>query len=478
VLTWLSLDKRSLALLRICLSVGILVDIIVRGLYFRAHYTSAGLLPLADFLGATEAGRQKWSAFFISDHPSIVACLFILYFLSALFLACGYKTRYAGWLCWLMAVSIYRRNPLVADAGDLYLCALLLWGNFLPWGERFGLDSPTSEDDDKVLSVPAFCYLTQIAIVYWFSAVLRVGKEWQVDFSALYYALHLDPLTLPTAPYLLALGSPFLKTFTFLTLFFEMVGPVLLFLPGQRLRLLCVTAIVLFHGGILATIHIPVFAVLGAIAPLGLLPSLFWELKPGIRLSGVLSKASRYRSEAPSGLDSGLVPTWLRTVYYQALPVLFLLVIILHLRAGIASRRPSTPVSYLAEIFSLDQRWGMFSPHPVDLTGWETARAQLASGKVVDLMDGEEYSVEPDAIKHRTGWLNNRWRLFHQAVSTYRRSDAIALYLEYLVERWNSAHPQDPVVVAEYRYHPRGTDRHYLLSEQWTEVLSVYRSPR
>ena len=144
---WLCLDKRSLAFFRICLGLILLLDIVLRSLHFRAHYTREGLFPLQSYLIQPDLTQRRWSVFFMNDSPLFVGLLLMFFFLCALSLTVGYRTRLVGWLCWVLLLGVYRRNPVVNNAGDIYLPLLLLWGNFLPWGEYFSLDGEDAGGD-------------------------------------------------------------------------------------------------------------------------------------------------------------------------------------------------------------------------------------------------------------------------------------------------------------------------------------------
>jgi hypothetical protein len=468
---FLLLDKRSLGLMRIGLGLIMAVDILARALHFRAHYSWAGIMPLKAILEYDELSHRRWSVFFQTDSEVLVALLLFIGLLSSLSLAAGYRTRLAGWVCWITAVSLFRRNPLLCDAGDTYLAVLILWGNFLPWGEAYAYKKPQVRELSHA-SIPGFCYITQVALLYWFSAALRVGTEWQVDGDALYFALHIDPLTTGLAPWLLCIGQQALVVITFLTLLMEIWGPILLYLPFATTRCLSVFMIIAFHFGIFTTLALPVFATICMIAPLGLLPSLFWQSRMGRNLDRVLSRFARTSAPLEMPAPEPTKSSILGRVYY-ALPLFFLVIVIVQLRAGLHSMRPQTPLSGPARVFNLDQRWGMFSPHPTLVIGWESVQARTESGRVMNLMTGQSYSEEPQTFPNRTALPDLRWR-YYQLALTYDRKQPLQYLLAYLVKQWDSANPDDPIVAAQYLYHPRATADRYILGEEGIEVMTVY----
>ena len=456
------LDKRSLGILRISLGLVLIADILNRFSYFKAHYTYLGVAPLAQFLSHPAISRRPWSLFYLSDSPFWVAVLFLAYFLAACALTVGYRVRWAGWICWIMAVSIDRRGPLLGDGGVQYMIYLLMWGNFMPWGERFGVEASSDKETDY-RSLAGFCYIVQVGILYWFSAVLRVGKEWQVEVSALYYAMYIDPLTTALGQHLPVLGLTFLSFFTAATLLFEIFGPILLFLPSTKIRLATVVLIVSFHLGIVASLKIPFFAFVCVAAALGLLPPAFWNWEPARRGESALVRMFTRLRVYFDSTNSQTRTSKIQAGIYDAVPVALLLVVLIQLGAGTRQSNPQTPVSGLARVLNLNQYWGMFSPYPLNFVGWESAVARTLSGREVTLLDKGE----------RDSWAEARWTLFHVSLGKERPRE-VELYLNYLVERWNREHPEDPVRIAQYRYHPKFSRPNYLLRPAGDQVLGEY----
>jgi vitamin K-dependent gamma-carboxylase-like protein len=475
---WLALDKRSLALFRVFLGLVVLFDILLRGFYFKEHYTSAGVFPLRDFLIQQDLSQRRWSVFFVSDSPFFVGLLFIVFALAALSLTAGYRTRVAGWLCWILLISLYRRNPIVNNSGDYYLPLLLLWGNFLPWAEAFSADSAhRSEPRENYYSaLPGFCYLCQVAILYWFSAVLRTGVPWQIDGSALYDALHLEAMNTKLASYLLFLGTDLLALTTFVTLFMEIVGPILLFLPSPRARILGVVLIMSFHLGIFVSLTIPVFALICIVGPLGLIPREFWSNRVGKKVECWFEKSAH---SIGSRLPVVTKPSWLELPFarraagvYRWIPVLLLGMTISYLAWGIDMRK-EPPLEWTLQTLSLDQRWGMFSPRPVIELGFESVPARTESGREVNLLTGEPYSDKPEDIKNNTALWKYRKRSLLISITAKRFTHA-RLYLYYLVNQWNASHPEDLIVAASWIYHPETRAPRFMLSEHGQQVFAVY----
>lgn len=471
------LDLRSLGLLRIGLGLVLLLDWLSRGLHFRAHYTAQGVLPLTGFLNQPDLGARAWSVFYLSDQPWYVGGLFVLGLVSALALTLGYRTSWSGWLSWVLLLSLHHRNPMVLHKGDTYLLLLLFWGNFLPWGRAFSLDGAGNQDLRKPhLSVGGVAYLTQVCVIYWFTAVLRDHPAWQVTGNALYLALNLESLAKEPAYSLLGLGPAWLAFFTFSALWLELLGPFLLLLPWAWSRMLAVLIIMSFHLGILSTLDLGNFAWICLAGPLGLLPAAFWGWPPGRALDTSLSRAAhRLDQLQPAALREWKLPSpgqrW--SGLPQLLVGLALVATCGYLWVDFRGYGTRGPVMSLIRAGGLNQRWSMFSPYPPIYWGWQSARARLKSGRVLDLITEQPYP-EGDYRGERS-WADQRWAQYRTMLLVNRFGDHARKYLTYLAHRWDAAHPDDPVVEADYLWHHRLTQDDYLLVSPDQEVMGQYR---
>ncbi|MGQ0501408.1 MAG: hypothetical protein ACT4P0_02185 [Panacagrimonas sp.] len=140
----LSLDLRSLAVLRAGLGLTLLVDALNQLGSATLLYGDAGLLPRGDAVALLETGQ--WSLHLVNGSTLYVALLCLIQALAAGALCLGWRTRAATLICWLLAVSATARNPLAATPGDAYAIALLTWGLLLPWGARWSVDGALRRD--------------------------------------------------------------------------------------------------------------------------------------------------------------------------------------------------------------------------------------------------------------------------------------------------------------------------------------------
>ena len=125
----LSLDLRSLAILRIGLGVLLVLDWLDRVPDLRAHYSDDGILPRQVL-----DGILPFSVHLFHGSTWFQGVLAGLAFLLAGLLIVGYRTPVVTLFNWLLLLSVHGRNIAVLQGGDALLRLLLFWGMFLPLG--------------------------------------------------------------------------------------------------------------------------------------------------------------------------------------------------------------------------------------------------------------------------------------------------------------------------------------------------------
>lgn len=275
-------DLRSLAALRIGVALAILFDLAQRSGDLIAHYSDFGLAPRAAVIEGTTS-RWLISLHFMSGIWEVQALLFLTAGVFALAMLVGYRTRLVSIVSWILLISLHTRNPFVNGGGDIMLRVVLFWCMFLPLGRCFSVDSAwtTSREEypRRCLSLGTFAYSTQILLVYWFTAILKSGPEWHSEGSAIYYAFSADEIVTGLGHFLLQF-PPLLKFLTHGVLWFEYLGPVLLFSPflTSWIRIAAVIGFWLLHLGILATLRIGIFPAVGIVSMFFFLPTCAWDM--------------------------------------------------------------------------------------------------------------------------------------------------------------------------------------------------------
>lgn len=247
------IDEKSLAITRIGLCLVVFIDLLLMWEDRFWFWGSDGLLSDTD---ATRYWSETWITgpyqFLTSDGfltPMLCLHLGILISLMA-----GYKTRLATLLLWIFTQSLQARNPLILQGFDLALRVLLFWAIFLPWGRRLSLDSfktsnASSQRKWQNSYVPAL-WVSQIAMIYFFTGLSKsIHSPWW-NGSAVIDALSLEHLTWGVSPFLRSLPSFFYQIAASGTLAAELLIAPSVILLKRNLRNSVVAIMILFHLGL------------------------------------------------------------------------------------------------------------------------------------------------------------------------------------------------------------------------------------
>lgn len=273
-------DLRTLALFRAMLGAVLFGDSIHRCFDLRAFYTDAGVLPRSWLADLT--GPWRFSLHFASGDAWWQALLLGVGALSALALTVGWRTRLATLICLVLTASLCARNPLILLGGDYLLCCLLFWGLFLPTAARFSVDAATSRiappADNWHVSFASAALVLQVLSVYFFSALLKTGREWWPEATAVWYTLNLDGYSWPWSHWLLNYPA-FLKLLTGFVYWLEYLGPLLALSPifPRFCRALVMILIVCMQLGFLTLLAIGFFPFVSLTAASTLIGSWFWD---------------------------------------------------------------------------------------------------------------------------------------------------------------------------------------------------------
>lgn len=290
-------DLRSLALFRVVLALVIISDLVVRSTDLVAHYTDHGVLP-REFFFKYNLWYWKVSFHLLTGSAFGQALLFGIAGFFALLLLVGYRTRIVTMVSWVFLISLHVRNPLILNSGDLLLGMLLLLSIFLPLGARYSFDSALNtkprEVPTRIVSFATAAILLQVISLYWFSVLLKSGPEWRVDGTAVYYALNMDMISTPIGKFFL----PFEGLLTVLTwgvLAFEIIGPALLLVPSNFVRVAAIAGFLAMHAGFGMFLSIGIFPwVAGLLSMIFFLPTRFWEYISQICTVPLARQASLY----------------------------------------------------------------------------------------------------------------------------------------------------------------------------------------
>ena len=457
------IDARALAALRIGLGGVLLLNLLLRARYLREFYTDAGVFPRAAMV----------ELYPVTEHLSLhgqfgsaeaQAVLFAIAGIAALALLLGYRTTLATVLSLGLLFSLHGRNPLVLNGGDILLRHLLLWGVFLPLGERWSVDATrrTRGARDRVASVATAGLFLQIVAVYATNAVLKHRGSLWTDGTAVRYVFGLDQFTvllgdaLAEVPWLVsAFGRVWFWLLT--------VSWLLLVLRGWP-RAILASAFVGAHVAMALTMQLGVFPLVAIVGLLVFLPAPVWRtiearlVDPVARslgvdaptAAGVEPSRSPIRAPAlawnrlPAGLRSithrqrfaQLYSTW-RGYVVPTVAALVLVVLLVN-NVGAVTTADLGPLS-ATDLTADDPRWSMFAPNPLRTGHWDVLAGNRSDGERVDVRTGERVSFDrpPDlADTYQTA----RWRKYLSHVGDHSEA---AMLRESLAAHYCREYPRD-----------------------------------
>jgi hypothetical protein len=270
-------DSRPLSVFRIFFALLLLKDALYHIPLAHWFYSDNGLFPrLVLWDGFSRPDR--FSLMDALPHAWMAQGFFMAWALVLICLCLGYRARLMAVLNFVMILSIHERNLLVIDGADHVMRLLSFWMMFVPLAQYYSLDAVRGrwykyrisrnladlrapEEPRRTFAFPLRMLQIQIGLVYVFAFVLKLTGDIWPNGDALYYALQLKSLTLPTGDWLFdhaPLG--FLRLLTFGGLVVEGSFVPLVFAPNRYLRLAGLILGTIFHLGIAFLFSIPNFS--------------------------------------------------------------------------------------------------------------------------------------------------------------------------------------------------------------------------
>lgn len=398
-----TLDARSLAIYRIGLGLLLFVDSLLRTRDFSLMFTPRGIFPLpaiAEYYG----DPTNWSVACWHEAAWWSGLVLAMQGLAGIAVALGYRTRLFTVIGWVALVSVVRRTAPATNAGDMWLGCQLLWSMFLPLGDWWSLDTRcrateavNTEDSGRpprpvaVFSIASAALVLQLVAVYWGAGFSKCNQTW-FEGEALTHALsvhdHGTPLGMLLAEFPIVAWAA-----KWAVLGGEIMLPLaLVTATGPIVRGGIVLAFIAFHSMIWLTMSVGLFAPIGMVAWLPLIPSAWWP-QPA---SQSAVEAARLRPAA----------SWACSLAAALAAVSFV-----HQVTPWQSRPLPRWLAAPLNLTALRQAWAMFALVPAQ-EQWIYSRAVLADGSTVDVLrDGRP--VEP--VRPAGGFCSlahHRWHKF------------------------------------------------------------------
>ena len=419
------IDARTAALYRISIAMALIAELFSSWPDACTMYSTEGvLMPL-------DANLPRWLELHRAS-CSVTMGTFAAHLVAAVLLLCGYFSRTAAAIAFVLQLSLFHSNPMVQTADAAVLCACLLWAIMIPIGARWSVDAMTSglraQRSRPHASLAATGLKLHLAVFYLTAVVIKVregrhplrfpppaaahferGPSPWLDGTALVEAfLCCEYQTLLGA--MLARCPNLCVCGTYLTLALEAVAPPALLLLNGSARLLPLLLLMGMHAAMHACLHLGHFGLICIAALTIFVPAELWAGVPeaGGAKGGGTKKAGGAASQADGHVSRvathrtaprGRFASWcalaadgLRGLGAVALTVLVVCAAINGVESPLPGQQSeSLPLPYVslaaaaARSLGLPTRSDMFAPPPNEC-GVLVAPAEPARGKRVDAL--------------------------------------------------------------------------------------------
>ncbi|MAE66915.1 MAG: hypothetical protein CMJ18_21870 [Phycisphaeraceae bacterium] len=372
--TWrdlFAIDLRSLAALRMAVAALVLVDLLQRVPLIGAHYTDGGIVPRALALQHWLDPAPSLSLHQLNGSYGFATGLFALAGLFAVMLLLGFATRIATVASWVLLLSLQHRNYYVLDGGDMLLRLLLFWMMFLPCGARWSLDAQrrrSNEPGRAILSIASMALLLQFVMVYVVAGVAKNGAAWHAEGTAIGHAIGQGYWNTALGDWLFRYPQ-FSRVLSPLVVWFEILGPLVMFVPASTplIRTVMVVLFALFQIGLGTTIELNLFPWANFAASLAFVPSEFWD------------RSLRGKARTSDEITRMLGPA-------QAIVAIALLYAVAANLSFLGLFKMPSIIGKAGNAVGMVQRWNLYAPRPEDRDFNFEVLARLNDGTVVRLV--------------------------------------------------------------------------------------------
>ncbi|HET8931892.1 MAG TPA: HTTM domain-containing protein [Polyangiales bacterium] len=380
---YLSIDPRTLGLLRIAIACLLLVDLVKRVPVLRLFYVNAGLIPNHRVLWRPPREHMV-SLLLAFGEVGEVQIAFVLIALVYLCLLIGYRTRLMHVLAWLSLVSLQTRADVLSSGADFVFSTMVLWSAFLPLGRRFSVDAVLDREapnNQPVVSLAVLALTVQLAVIYFFNTVHKDGPTWR-EGTAVYWLVHQERIV-TWLGYWARESLPLwaFQALTYVTLVVEGALPLLILSPWGRpwTRRIALLSIFGLHTGMALMSNLGLFSPVMMVYALCFVETSDWEwwarsrlrARPAVQRAIAACHRSSVRAVELFGLQrTAAAPSvrracyWLGELTVLALIMLAISQVLVENRAIPAPLRIEQPrfVRGAIEYLRLNQGWSMFAP--------------------------------------------------------------------------------------------------------------------
>ncbi|WP_373998093.1 HTTM domain-containing protein [Bdellovibrio bacteriovorus] len=403
---WTELDLRSLAIFRIAMGACLCSDLITKLFYARDFYSDWGLMPRTYWVN-NFMNHSKISLMLANGEAWFQYTFLTIALISALLFTAGYKTKFFQIVTLILLGSIQSRNYLLLSAADDLLRLSLFWSLLLPLDRYYSLSRPfavSDQDKTEYRSIAGGLFILQLVIMYIFTAIYKVNPTW-TEGSAIYYALNIDHFTTPLGKWL-AQYEDFGKVLTQLTLVWEFVGPLLLFVPFKNkvFRTFAAVGFIGFHFGLALCLNLGTFPWVAIAYWVAFLPGELWELS--------FRSLPKWKWKLPTSTTH--IYGSQRLLMYEILFVGCMTLVLLQNISDLTNNKSLLPTSVRSVLMTanLNQTWNMFAPYPIRNDGWFVLEGTYKNGESKDCLTNQAVTFnKPSYISDL--YPSSEWRKFY-----------------------------------------------------------------
>ncbi len=262
---WLGkVDSRPLSVLRI-LYAGILLKIALYHIPItNLFYSDNGVYPRWAMLAYERL--ERFSLMDALSQDWMVYLFWGLWIVVLILLLVGYRTRPISIISFILLVSVQERNTYLISGSDIVLRVMSFWMMFVPLAQYYSVDAVlrrwrryrqtrkiealrVETEPRTTFAFPFRALQIQFALIYLFTAGTKwTGTLWWSG-DALFYALSLKTMVLPTGEWFVnVIPYTLLQLMTYMTVIFESLFFFLVFSPVFQPY---ATVVGLFYVGIM-----------------------------------------------------------------------------------------------------------------------------------------------------------------------------------------------------------------------------------
>jgi hypothetical protein len=277
-------NYQSLSAFRILFAFYLLVQFAHGFAFYGDFYTASGIAPLSALAaGKGIAGLASLLPLVrLADESGLATLVPVLYPLSLLALAVGYRTRWANGAAFVLNCYLFWRNPYLISGAEELVRLLLLWGLFLPINRYWSIDAALDRAprNRPYPALPFFALRLQIASLYFFSGLFKLeGLPWRQGY-ALDWTLRDDLYAgTPLGMFLAGHAPLLLIAVGYLLIAFQLSFPYLIYSPWRNdlTRALAIAGSVTMHVSFIVFLHIGGFPYICLIMLMLLVPDSWWD---------------------------------------------------------------------------------------------------------------------------------------------------------------------------------------------------------